>query len=32
VPVRLIWWRAEPHPATSAVVGLLAELYRRLPS
>jgi DNA-binding transcriptional LysR family regulator len=32
VPVRLIWWRAEPHPATSAVIGLLSELYRRLPS
>jgi DNA-binding transcriptional LysR family regulator len=28
VPVRLIWWRADPHPATPDVVGLLAELYR----
>jgi DNA-binding transcriptional LysR family regulator len=28
VPVRLIWWRDDPHPATSDVVGLLAELYR----
>ena len=32
VPVRLMWWRADPHPATSDVIGLLAELYRRLPS
>ena len=32
VPVRLVWWRADPHPATPDVVGLLAELYRRLPS
>ncbi|MGH3586792.1 MAG: LysR family transcriptional regulator [Pseudonocardia sp.] len=29
VPVRLIWWRDDPHPATAEVVGLLAELYRR---
>ena len=29
VPVRLVWWRADPHPATPDVVGLLAELYRR---
>jgi DNA-binding transcriptional LysR family regulator len=29
VPVRLIWWRDDPHPATSDVVGLLAELYHR---
>jgi DNA-binding transcriptional LysR family regulator len=29
VPVRLIWWRDDPHPATRDVVGLLAELYRR---
>lgn len=28
VPVRLIWWRDDPHPATADVVGLLAELYR----
>jgi hypothetical protein len=28
VPVRLVWWRADPHPATPDVVGLLAELYR----
>ena len=28
VPVRLVWWRDDPHPATSDVVGLLAELYR----
>jgi len=28
VPVRLLWWRADPHPATHAVVGLLGELYR----
>jgi DNA-binding transcriptional LysR family regulator len=28
VPIRLIWWRDEPHPATRDVVGLLAELYR----
>jgi DNA-binding transcriptional LysR family regulator len=28
VPVRIIWWRDDPHPATSDVVGLLAELYR----
>jgi DNA-binding transcriptional LysR family regulator len=29
VPVRLVWWRDDPHPATTDVVGLLAELYRR---
>ena len=29
VPVRLIWWRDDQHPATRDVVGLLAELYRR---
>jgi len=29
VPVRLIWWRDDPHPAARDVVGLLAELYRR---
>ena len=29
VPVRLVWWRDDPHPATRDVVGLLAELYGR---
>lgn len=29
VPVRLVWWRDDPHPAKSDVVGLLAELYHR---
>lgn len=29
VPVRVLWWRADPHPAVPAVVGLLAQLYRR---
>jgi DNA-binding transcriptional LysR family regulator len=29
VPVRLLWWRDDAHPATSAVIGLLTELYRR---
>jgi DNA-binding transcriptional LysR family regulator len=29
VPVRLIWWRNDPHPAVRDVAGLLAELYRR---
>ena len=28
VPVRLVWWRNDPHPATAEAVGLLAELYR----
>jgi hypothetical protein len=28
VPVRLVWWRDDPHPATADVLGLLAELYR----
>ena len=28
VPIRLMWWRDEPHPATPDVVDLLAELYR----
>jgi DNA-binding transcriptional LysR family regulator len=28
VPVRLAWWRDDPHPATAAVAGLLSELYR----
>ncbi len=31
VPVRLIWWRDDPHPASRDVVGLLVELYRRTP-
>lgn len=29
VPVRLLWWRNDPHPATTDMIGLLAELYRR---
>jgi DNA-binding transcriptional LysR family regulator len=29
VPVRVLWWRADPHPAVPAVIGLLAQLYRR---
>jgi DNA-binding transcriptional LysR family regulator len=29
VPVRLVWWRDDPHPAVADLVGLLAELYRR---
>ena len=28
IPVRLIWWRDDPHPATRAAVALLTELYR----
>jgi DNA-binding transcriptional LysR family regulator len=28
VPVRLAWWRDDPHPATAAVAGLVTELYR----
>ncbi|HET7665213.1 MAG TPA: LysR family transcriptional regulator [Mycobacterium sp.] len=28
VPVRLLWWRDDVHPATSDVIGLLTELYR----
>jgi DNA-binding transcriptional LysR family regulator len=28
IPVRLVWWRDDPHPATAAAVGLLTELYR----
>jgi DNA-binding transcriptional LysR family regulator len=28
VPVRLVWWRDDPHPATPAAVGLLTSLYR----
>jgi DNA-binding transcriptional LysR family regulator len=27
IPVRLVWWRDDPHPATSSAVGLLTELY-----
>jgi DNA-binding transcriptional LysR family regulator len=30
VPVRLVWWRDDPHPATADLVGLLADLYRTL--
>jgi DNA-binding transcriptional LysR family regulator len=28
IPVRLVWWRDEAHPATAAAVGLLTDLYR----
>jgi DNA-binding transcriptional LysR family regulator len=28
VPVRLVWWRDDAHPATAAVVGLLTSLFR----
>jgi DNA-binding transcriptional LysR family regulator len=28
VPVRLVWWRDDPHPATPELVALVAELYR----
>lgn len=28
IPVRLIWWRDDPHPAARAAVALLTELYR----
>jgi DNA-binding transcriptional LysR family regulator len=28
VPVRLAWWRDDAHPAATAAVGLLTELYR----
>jgi len=28
VPVRLVWWRDDAHPATTAAVGLLTALYR----
>lgn len=28
VPVRLMWWRDDAHPATAAAVGLLTALYR----
>jgi DNA-binding transcriptional LysR family regulator len=29
VPVRIVWWRDDPHPVTTDVVAPLAELYRR---
>jgi DNA-binding transcriptional LysR family regulator len=32
VPVRLVWWRDDPHPATADLVGLLAELYGPRPA
>ena len=32
VPVRVVWWRDDPHPATTDMVGLLAELYRARPT
>jgi DNA-binding transcriptional LysR family regulator len=32
VPVRLVWWRDDPHPATADLVGLLAELYGPRPT
>jgi DNA-binding transcriptional LysR family regulator len=28
VPVRLLWWRNDPHPATRGLLELLAELYQ----
>lgn len=28
VPVRLAWWRDDPHPALPAAVALITELYR----
>ncbi len=28
IPVCLLWWRDDPHPATPDVVALLVELYR----
>ncbi|WP_326834416.1 LysR family transcriptional regulator [Amycolatopsis rhabdoformis] len=28
VPVRLVWYGSDPHPATHAAVALLSELYR----
>jgi DNA-binding transcriptional LysR family regulator len=28
VPVRLLWWRDDPHPAIPELVGILADLYR----
>jgi DNA-binding transcriptional LysR family regulator len=29
VPVRLVWWRDDAHPATAAAVGLLTSLFRQ---
>jgi DNA-binding transcriptional LysR family regulator len=29
IAVRLVWWREDPHPATTAAVELLTGLYRR---
>jgi DNA-binding transcriptional LysR family regulator len=28
IPVRLLWWREDPHPATHDAVALLSELYQ----
>jgi len=28
IPVRLVWWRDDPHPAAKAAVGLLTALFR----
>jgi DNA-binding transcriptional LysR family regulator len=28
IPVRLVWWRDEAHPAAAAAAGLLTDLYR----
>lgn len=28
IPVWLVWWRDDPHPANQDVIGLIAELYR----
>lgn len=28
IAVRLAWWREDPHPATSAAIGLLTEIYQ----
>jgi DNA-binding transcriptional LysR family regulator len=28
VPVRLVWWRDDAHPATAAAAGLLTSLFR----
>jgi DNA-binding transcriptional LysR family regulator len=32
IPVWLLWWREDPHPATPDVVDLITELYRGEPS
>ncbi|MEO6087885.1 MAG: LysR family transcriptional regulator [Umezawaea sp.] len=32
IPVWLLWWREDPHPATPDVVDLITELYRGQPS